>query len=85
MKPDEILEYCLENLEGVYLWRAGEKRDFFRKKDGDNDKGSKLDRSGVYRGNLGVRKSTFIKLFESLKPYIQEAYGYAKEKFARHK
>lgn len=29
MKPDEILKYCLENLEGSVLVRAGEKRGFF--------------------------------------------------------
>jgi hypothetical protein len=34
-----------------------------QEKDGDNDKGSRLNRPGVYRVNLGVRKDTFVKLF----------------------
>ena len=79
MKPDEILKYCLENLEGSVLVESwGEKGIFYnpgrvlkrgvyiltvKEKDGDNDKGSKLDRPGVYRVNLGVRKDTFVKLF----------------------
>ncbi len=146
MKPDEILEDCLKNLEGSILVESwGEKGIFYnpghvlkrgvyiltvKEKDGDNDKGSDLDRPGIYRVNMGVRKGTFIKLFEAvpkrpgaggivemdydfsavdqilphpvyawmgwisvlnpsentfeaLKPYIQEAYEYAKEKFAK--
>ena len=79
MKPDEILKYCLEELEGSVLVESwGEKGIFYnpghvlkrgvyiltvKEKDGDNDKGSKLDRPGVYRVNLGVRKGTFVKLF----------------------
>ena len=148
MKPDEILKYCLENLEGSVLVESwGEKGIFYnpgnvlkrgvyiltvKEKDGDNDKGSDLDRPGIYRVNLGVRRNTFIKMFgtvpkrpeagrivemeynfsavdeilphpvyawmrwlcvlnpsedtfEILKPYIQEAYEYAKEKFAKRK
>lgn len=41
---------------GVYILTVKEK-------DGDNDKGSKLDRPGIYRMNLRVRKDTFVKLF----------------------
>ena len=148
MTPDEILKYCLENLkESVLVESWGEKGIFYnpghvlkrgvyiltvKEKNGDNDKGSRLDRPRIYRVNLGVRKDTFVKLFgavpkrpraggivemdydfsavdrilphpvyawmswicvlnpsedtfESLKPYIQEGYGYAKEKFARRK
>ncbi len=148
MKPDEILKYCLDYLEGSILVESwGEKGIFYnpghalkrgvyiltvKEKDGDHDKSSNLDRPGIYRVNLGVRKGTFIKLFgavpkrpgaggivemdhdfsvtdqilphpvyawmswlcvlnpsedtfEALKPYIQEAYEYAKEKFARRK
>ena len=148
MKPDEILRYCLENLEGSTLVESwGEKGIFYnpghvlkrgvyiltiKEKDGDNDKSSDLDRTGIYRLNLGVRKETFSKLFgelpkrpkaggivemdcnfsaldrlmphpvyawmgwlcvlnpseetfEMLKAYIQEAYEYAKEKFAKRK
>ena len=146
MKPDEILKYCLKNLEGSVLVESwGEKGIFYnpgrvlkrgvyiltvKEKDGDNDKSSKLDRPGVYRVNLGVRKDTFVKLFgavpkrpgaggvvemdydfsaadcflphpvyawmgwmcvlnpseetfEALRPYVREAYEYAKEKFAK--
>ena len=100
--------------------------------DGDNDKGSNLDRQGVYRVNLGIRKKTFISLFnelpkrpsageivnmnydfttldkvlphpvyawmgwisvlnptdktfDELKPFIQESYEYAIEKFKKRK
>lgn len=79
MKPDEILQYCLDNLEGTVLVSSwGEKGIFYnpgnrlkrgvyvltvKEKDGDNDKGSRLDREDVYRVNIGVRKDTFIKLF----------------------
>lgn len=107
---------------GVYILTVKEK-------DGDDDKGSMLDRPGIYRVNLGVRKDTFVELFgavpkrpraggtvemdydffeidcflphlvyawmcvvnpseetfEALKPYIREAYEYAKEKFAKRK
>lgn len=148
VKPDEILRYCLENLEGSILLESwGEKGIFYnpgnvlkrgvyiltvKEKDGDNDKGSNLNRENIYRVNLGIRRDTFIKLFDTLpkrpgagemvdmdydfsvldqllphpvyawmgwicvlspssdtfqtmKPYIQEAYEYAKEKFAKRK
>lgn len=148
MNPNKILQYCLENLEGTVLVNSwGErgifynpdnklKRDVYiltvKEKDGDNDKGSKLDREDIYRVNLGVRKSTFINLFgetpkrpnaggivdmnydfsktddilphpvyawmswicilnpskkafEELKPFIQESYEQAKEKFKKRK
>ena len=79
MEAEGILKYCLENLEGSVLVESwGEKGIFYnpghvlkrgvyiltvKEKDGDNDKGSRLDRPGVYRVNLGVRKDTFVKLF----------------------
>lgn len=79
MKPDEILRYCLENLEGSTLVESwGEKGIFYnpghvlkrgvyiltvKEKDGDNDKSSNLNRPGIFRVNLGVRKGTFLKLF----------------------
>ena len=44
---------------GVYILAVKEK-------DGDNDKGSKPDRPGIYRMNLGVRKDTFVKLFGAM-------------------
>lgn len=148
MIPDKILNYCLQNLEGTVLVKSwGEKGIFYnpdhvlkrgvyiltvKEKDGDNDKGSGLNRENVYRVNLGIRKSTFMELFgavpkrpsaggivdmnydftaldkmlphpvyawmawmcvlnpseqtfEKLKPFIKEAYEYAKEKFKKRK
>lgn len=79
MTPDKILNYCLQNLEGTVLIESqGEKGIFYnpdhvlkrgvymltvKEKDGDNDKGSDLNRENVYRVNLGIRKSTFTELF----------------------
>ena len=148
MTPDEVLKYCLENLEGTVLVESwGERGVYYnpdnilkrgvyiltvKEKDGDNDKSSNLNRENIYRVNLGVRKTTFIekfdfipkrpvkgcivdmnydfsatdkilphpvyawmgwicslnpseKTFEELKPLIQEAYDYAKEKFKKRK
>ena len=34
-----------------------------KEKNGENDKGSALDRNGVFRFNFGVSKSTFLNLF----------------------
>ena len=142
------MNYCLQNLEGTVLVESwGEKGIFYnpdhvlkrgvyiltvKEKDGDNDKGSGLNRENVYRVNLGIRKSTFMELFgavpkrpsaggivdmnydftaldkmlphpvyawmawmcvlnpseqtfEKLKPFIKEAYEYAKEKFKKRK
>ena len=79
MKSDEILQYCLENLEGTILVNSwGEKGIFYnpnntlkrgiyiltiKEKDGENDKGSNLDRENIYRVNVGIQKKTFINLF----------------------
>ena len=110
---------------GIYILTVKEK-------DGDNDKGSDLNRENIYRVNIGVRKNTFINMFgtvparpskggivdmpydftqtdkilphpvyawmswvcalnpsnttfERLKPLIQEAYEYAKEKYSKRK
>lgn len=148
MNAEQILNYCLEHLDGTVLVESwGEKGVFYnpdhvlkrgvyiltvKEKDGDNDKGSELNRKDVYRVNLGIRKNSFIELFgaipkrpaageivdmdydftaldkilphpvyawmawicilnpsertfENLKPHIQEAYEYAKEKFRKRK
>ena len=60
------------------MWRAGGKGIFYnpghvfkrgvyiltvKEKDGDNDKGSKLDRPGIYRVNLSIRMDMFVNLF----------------------
>ncbi len=144
MTSNEILHYCLDNLDGTVLVNSwGEQGIFYnpenelkrgvyiltsKEKDGENDSSSNLNRANVYRINLGIRKKTFIDLFgfiparpskggvvkmdfdfsqvdtimphpvyawmswicvlnpstetfEKLKPLIQEAYEYAKEKF----
>lgn len=148
MAPDEILKYCLENLDGTVLVSSWGERGIFynpdgklkrgiyiltvKEKDGDHDKSSMLDRKDIYRVNLGVRKDTFSRIFgptpkrpakggavdmdydfslintilphpvyawmgwicilnpseerfEELKPFIQEAYECAKEKYLKRK
>lgn len=80
MSPDEILKYCLDNLEGTVLINSwGEKGIYYnpdnilkrgiyiltiKEKDGDNDKCSNLNRENIYRVNLGIRKNTFIEMFD---------------------
>lgn len=82
MTPDEILKYCLENLDGTVIVSSWGERGIFynpdgklkrgvyiltvKEKDGDNDKASNLDRKDVYRVNLGIKKSTFSKMFGSI-------------------
>lgn len=82
MKPNDILNYCLDNLPDTVLVNSwGERGVFYnpnntlkrgiyvltvKEKDGDNDKSSNLNREGVYRVNIGVRKSTFIHIFGSV-------------------
>lgn len=79
MTPEDVLQYCLKNLEGtvpVESW--GErgilynpekrlKRGVYvltvKEKDGENDSASNLNREGIYRVNVGVRKQTFTRLF----------------------
>ena len=82
MKPEDILRYCLETLEGTVRAESwGESGIFYnpggtlkrgvyvltvKEKDGANDKSSRLDRPGVYRVNLGLRKKTYARLFGPL-------------------
>ncbi len=79
IESEYVIEYCLDNLDGTILVRSwGEKGIFYnpggtlkrgvyvltvKEKDGENDKSSKLDREGVFRVNLGVRKNTFTEMF----------------------
>lgn len=79
MKSDEILQYCLKNLDGTVLVSSwGEKGIFYnpnntlkrgvyiltiKEKDGENDKSSNLNRENIYRVNVGVQKKTFINMF----------------------
>jgi len=80
MMPDEILEYCLNKLEGTVLINSWGERGIFynpdnklkrgvyiltvKEKDGENDRSSKLNRENVYRVNLGVYKDTFKEMFD---------------------
>ena len=73
MEPKQILDWCLEHLEGTVLVNSwGEAGIFYnpghvlkrgvyvltvKEKDGDNDRASQLNRKGVYRVNVGDRKS----------------------------
>lgn len=82
MKSSEILQYCLENLEGTVLVKSwGENGIYYnpdglltrgvyiltiKEKDGENDSSSNLNRVGIYRVNLGLPKKTFIRIFGSL-------------------
>lgn len=82
MTADEILNYCLETLEGTVLISSWGERGIFynpggklkrgvyvltvKEQDGENDKSSCLDREGVYRVNLGLRRETFRRLFGPL-------------------
>ena len=79
MQPNEIFDYCLQNLDGTVLaenW--GEQGVFYnpngtlkkgvyiltvKEKDGDNDNASHVNRAGVYRVNVGIRKDTFTAMF----------------------
>ncbi len=76
---DQLHEFLLAELDGVspqsswgetaYFYNPGNllKRGTYfatiKEKDGDNDKGSNLDRDGVWRLNFGVPKPVFQKLF----------------------
>lgn len=78
MTSEDIISYCT-TLDGVVLTESwGEKGIFYnpdgllkrgvyvltvKEKDGENDRGSNLDRQGVFRVNIGVRKKTFSALF----------------------
>ncbi len=80
--PDSILAYCMEHLEGVVLRESWGERGIYynpgetlprgvyiltiKEKDGENDRASQLDREGVYRVNLGLRKPSFRALFGEL-------------------
>ena len=82
MDKEQILEYCLTQLPGTIVsdnWgetgvfynpNSGRKRGIYlltiKNKDGAHDKSSILNREGVFRLNIGIRKSTFLKLFGSI-------------------
>jgi hypothetical protein len=79
MNKAEIIDFVQKKYSGTvvnYNW--GEQGIFYnpemklakgiyiltlKEQDGPNDKASKLNRSGLFRLNLGIEKSTFIDLF----------------------
>jgi hypothetical protein len=79
MEDKQILEYCRIHLPGTVLVQSwGEKGIFYnpnqvlkrgiyvltiKEKDGDHDKGSNLNREGIFRVNIGLRRATFMKMF----------------------
>lgn len=80
MTTNEILQYCLNNLPDTVLVNSwGESGIFYnpnqslkrgiyvltvKEKDGENDKSSNLNRDGIFRVNIGIRKKTFLNLFD---------------------
>lgn len=82
MNDGDVILYCLSSFKDVVLVDSWGERGIFynpgrvlkrgvyiltvKEKDGANDKGSMLNRSGVYRINIGLRKETFVKRFGSL-------------------
>lgn len=82
MNPQQILQHCLDNLADTILVESwGEKGIFYnpgylqkrgtyvltiKEKNGNLDMSSCLDRKGVSRVNMGLRNSTFQKLFGQL-------------------
>ncbi|MDE6409529.1 MAG: hypothetical protein K2K81_04715 [Muribaculaceae bacterium] len=79
MKPYDIINYCLKNLDGTilveswgergifynpnHIWKRGVYVLAIKEKDGENDKGYGLNRKDIYRVNLGLKRPTFQKLF----------------------
>ena len=79
MKAEEILQYCRENYKDIAVIDSwGETSIFYnpnnalkrgvyvltiKEKDGQNDRASNLDREGVYRVNVGVKKSSYEQMF----------------------
>lgn len=79
MTAEDIARYCHYRLEGIREVNSWGERGIFynpdsklkrgvyiltiKEKDGENDCSSGLNRDGMWRLNLGVRKSTFQKMF----------------------
>lgn len=77
MQKKEISEYLLDRYQGLVAIDAWGEQSFFynpdgrlprgvyfatlKDKDGDNDKGSKLCRDGVFRFNFGISKASYEK------------------------
>lgn len=79
MQSDEVIERVLAAYDGIVAATAwGERALFYnpgrrlargtyfltvKERDGENDRGSALDRDGVFRVGIGVRPSTYERLF----------------------
>ncbi len=79
MEIKDIIEICYERFPGTVIVDAWGERGIFynpegklkrgvyvmtvKQKDGDNDKGSKLNREGIYRINTGISKERFKKIY----------------------
>ncbi|MDE6570523.1 MAG: hypothetical protein K2K43_07890, partial [Alistipes sp.] len=82
MSPEAVLNYCFSHFKGIRTIDSWGERSLFynpegklkrgiyiltiKEKDGENDCSSNLDRQGVWRLNIGVRKSTFRTIFGEL-------------------
>ncbi|RDY33030.1 DUF6194 family protein [Lachnotalea glycerini] len=82
MNDQEIINYCLENLEGTVLVESWGERGIFY----DFTELDKILPHPVYAWMgwiciLNPSKDSF----EELKPFLQEAYSYAKEKYSKKK
>lgn len=82
LNADHILKYCLDTFDGTALVESWGERGIFynpnhvlkrgvyvltiKEKDGENDKGSNLNREGFYRVNIGLRKPTFKEMFDTI-------------------
>lgn len=79
IEPKAVHDHVLDVLPGVvpkdawgetsYFYNPGNalKRGTYfatvKEKDGENDRGSNLNRDGVWRLNMGIQKATFIEMF----------------------
>jgi Family of unknown function (DUF6194) len=77
-----ISDYLLRTFDGVRPKQSWGEKSFFynpdgsrphgtyfftiKEKNGDHDKASELDRSGIYRLNFGVSKDSFLSLFTEI-------------------
>ena len=79
LTPKALKDYILEEFEGVNCVNSWGESSFFynlndrlprgtyfctlKEKDGDNDKGSDINRVDVYRFNFGLPEKQFVELF----------------------
>ncbi len=82
MSSDEVISYCLSQFDDVVLTNSWGERGIFynpqgklkrgvyvltvKEKDGENDKASMLNRHGVYRISIGLKKETFMGIFGAI-------------------